>query len=87
MSTFPTFPEPRAAAVRYDATSGLISIKLKGGGTFAFAASDRSELASFTDAILASVTTDHIGFYIHWPTTHVSLYVPALLLSAGGRSS
>ena len=80
MRTFPNFPEPRAAAVRYDATTGLVTVDLKGGGSFDFAASDRPELASHTAPMLAGVVTDHIGFYIHWPATHVSLYVPALLL-------
>ncbi|MDC9823759.1 DUF2442 domain-containing protein [Devosia sp. ZB163] len=76
---FPTYPEPRAASVQFVAETGMLTVVLKDGDTLAFKARDRVELASMTDAELASVTTDRIGFYIEWPASNVSLYVPALV--------
>lgn len=79
------FPEDRAESVSFDLETGLITVLLKDGGSLEFRAKEHPELAGLSDLLVATVTTDHIGFYLRWPAANIDLYVPALVLGLSGK--
>lgn len=71
--------EPRAEAVRYDATSGRIVVDLSNGCTFAFPARRVQELEEASEAEIAEVEIAGAGFALHWPTRDADLSIGGLM--------
>lgn len=76
--------EPRAAAARYDRTSGRVVVDLVNGCTYAFPAHLAQDLHGANTEDLAHVEVDGVGFNLHWPALDVDLYVPALVAGIFG---
>lgn len=76
--------EPRAAAVRYDGTSGRVVVDLVNGCSYAFPAHLVQDLYGASAEDLARVEVDGVGFNLHWPALDVDLYVPALVAGIFG---
>ena len=71
--------EPRATAARYDRATGCVVVELTNGCAYAFPAALVQDLHGASDADLARVEVDGVGFNLDWPTLDVDLYVPALV--------
>lgn len=71
--------EPRAAAARYDAASGLVEIDLRNGCRFAFPAEYGQGLRGATADQLAAVEVTPDGYGLHWEELDVDMAVWALL--------
>ncbi len=71
--------EPRARAVRYDATAGQVVVELNSGASFAFPPALVKELADADGATLADVSVLGGGYGLHWEALDLDLTVPGLV--------
>lgn len=71
--------EPRAAAARYDRTSGRIILDLTNGCAFAFPARLAEGLGEAGEQDIAQVEILGAGTGLHWETLDLDLSVPDLL--------
>ncbi len=71
--------ELRAAAARYDRTTGRVVIELTNGCSYAFPAALVQDLQNASADELAAVRVDGHGFNLNFPALDVDLYVPALV--------
>ncbi len=76
--------EPRALSARFDAKSGRIVVELSNGATFAFPASLGQGLEAATEAQLAEVELNGVGFGLHWESLDVDLSIAGLLAGRFG---
>jgi len=70
---------PRAAAARYDRTSGMIVVDLTNGCTFAFPARRVEELEQAAESEIAEVEVAGAGFALHWPSRDADLSLNGLM--------
>lgn len=78
--------EPRAAAARFDAASGLIIVDLTNGATFAFPPRLVEGLTEATPAQLGEVEVLGLGFALHWESLNVDYTVAGLLNGVFGTA-
>ena len=71
--------EPRAAAARYDVSSGRVIVELTNGYTFAFPPKLAQGLEAATDDQLSHVDILGSGSGLRWDELDVDLSVPSLL--------
>jgi len=71
--------EPRAASAHYDQATGRVVVDLINGCTYAFPSQLVQDLHGASQAALAKIEVDGLGFNLHWPALDVDLYVPALV--------
>jgi hypothetical protein len=76
--------EPRASAARYDAATGRVIVELTNGCGYAFPAALVEDLRGASEAGLADVRVDGVGFNLNFPALDVDLYVPALVAGIFG---
>ena len=76
--------EPRAAAVRHDASLGRLIVELTNGCSFAFPPHLAQGLETATEQQLAQVEIIGAGTGLHWETLDVDLSVPDLLAGLFG---
>ena len=77
--------EPRALAARFEAKSGRIVVELSNGATYAFPASLGQGLEAATEAQLAEVELNGVGFGLHWESLDVDLSIAGLLSGRFGN--
>ena len=76
--------EPRAAAARYDKSTGRIIVDLVNGCTYAFPVALVQGLQGESSEAIDNVAVDGLGFNLHWPALDLDLYVPALVSGVFG---
>ena len=76
--------EPRAAAARYDAVTGQVTVELTNGCTFTFPGRALEGLGEATDAALAEVEVLGSGYGLHWESLDADFTVPGLLMGLFG---
>jgi hypothetical protein len=76
--------EPRASTAHYDRRNRRVVLELMNGCLYAFPVDLVQDLQGASDASLADVEVDSLGFNLHWPTLDVDLYVPALVAGVFG---
>lgn len=79
--------EPRAAAARYDRSSGRVIIDLENGCTFAFPPRLAQGLEGASDDQLAAVETLGRGYGLHWEELDVDLSLPGLMAGIFGTKA
>lgn len=77
--------EPHATAAHYDPTTGLISVDLSNGCTFAFPARTVQGLEHASDAELATVAPLGAGFALEW-SLDVQVTLAGLLAGVFGTA-
>ena len=76
--------EPRAAAARYEAASGRVTVDLTNGCVFAFPARALQGLGEARDEDLAQVEVLGSGYGLHWETLDADFTVPGLMMGLFG---
>ena len=76
--------EPRAAAARYEAATGRVTVDLTNGCVFAFPARALQGLEAARDEDLAQVEVLGSGYGLHWETLDADFTVPGLLMGLFG---
>ena len=76
--------EPRAAAVRYDAATGRVTVDLTNHCTFAFPARALQGFSEASDTDLAAVEVLGSGYGLHWAALDADFTVPGLLMGLFG---
>ena len=71
--------EPRASSVRYDSDSSRVIVELTNGCAYAFPPRLVQDLQEASEADLADIQVDGLGFNLRWPALDVDLFVPALV--------
>lgn len=79
--------EPRAAAARYDRSSGRVIVDLENGCTFAFPPRLAQGLEAASDDQLAAVEILGRGYGLHWEELDVDLSLPGLMAGLFGTKS
>jgi hypothetical protein len=79
--------EPRAISAHYDRAAGRVVIELVDGCAYAFPVANVQDLQGASEADLARVEVDGLGFNLHWPTLDADLYVPALVAGIFGTKA
>ncbi len=79
--------EPRAAAARYDRTSGRVIVDLENGCTFAFPPRLTQGLEGASDDQLAAVEILGQGYGLHWEDLDVDLSLPGLMAGIFGTKA
>ena len=79
--------EPRAAAARYDRTSGRVIVDLENGCTFAFPPRLAQGLEAASDEQLAAVEILGRGYGLHWEALDVDLSLPGLMAGIFGTKA
>ncbi len=75
----PATSEPRARAVRFHPSTGLVAVELSNGCRFAFPAGLVEALQGIGPKELRVVEVSPSGLGLRWPLVDVDLSVPALL--------
>lgn len=76
--------EPRAAAARFEAATGLVHVEMTNGCSFAFPARRAQGLETAEPAALAGVEVLGQGIGLRWDALDVDLSVPGLLTGLFG---
>ena len=79
--------EPRAAAARYDRSSGRVIVDLENGCAFAFPPHLAQGLEVATDDQLAAVEILGRGHGLHWEALDVDLSLPGLMAGLFGTKA
>lgn len=79
--------EPRAKAVRYDATRRQVVVDLTNGCTFIFPVDMGQGLAGASNEDLADVQVLGKGFGLHWEKLDADLSIPALVVGIFGSKA
>jgi len=79
--------EPRAAAARYDRSSGRVIVDLENGCTFAFPPRLAQGLEAASDDQLAAVEILGRGYGLHWEELDVDLSLPGLMAGLFGTKA
>ncbi|MCB9942794.1 MAG: DUF2442 domain-containing protein [Geminicoccaceae bacterium] len=79
--------EPRAAAARYDRSSGRVIVDLENGCTFAFPPRLAQGLEGATGDQLATVEVLGKGYGLHWEELDVDLSLPGLMAGIFGTKT
>ena len=79
--------EPRAAAARYDRSSGRVIVDLENGCTFAFPPRLAQGLEAASDDQLAAVEILGQGYGLHWEELDVDLSLPGLMAGIFGTKA
>ncbi|MBC7152931.1 MAG: DUF2442 domain-containing protein [Rhizobium sp.] len=79
--------EPRAAAARYDRSSGRVVVDLENGCTFAFPPQLAQGLEDASDDQLAAVEVLGQGYGLHWEELDVDLSLPGLMAGIFGTKA
>ena len=79
--------EPRAAAARYDRSSGRVIVDLENGCTFAFPPRLAQGLEAASDNQLAAVEILGRGYGLHWEELDVDLSLPGLMAGIFGTKA
>ena len=74
--------EPRAAAVTYDPTQGLLLVKLRGGWVFGFPPEQLHGLEDATAAQIANIRLSPSGDGMHWDDLDVDVSLTGLMVRA-----
>jgi hypothetical protein len=76
--------EPRAVKVRFVRSRRRLEIELANGSAASFPVALIEGLASATDAAIADVQVDGVGFGLHWERLDIDLAVAGLLAGVFG---
>ena len=76
--------EPRAAAARYDRSSGRVIVDLENGCTFAFPPRLAQGLEGASDDQLAAIEILGKGYGLHWEELDVDMSLPGLMAGIFG---
>lgn len=79
--------EPRAAAARYDRSSGRVIVDLENGCTFAFPPRLAQGLEAASDDQLSAVEILGQGYGLHWEVLDVDLSLPGLMAGIFGTKA
>jgi hypothetical protein len=79
-----TLTEPRAISAHYDATAGLVIIRLRSGAVFSFPPEIAQGLAGAEAEALAQVEITPMGDGLHWQTLDADFSVAGLLAGVFG---
>jgi hypothetical protein len=79
--------EPRAAAARYDRSSGRVIVDLENGCTFAFPPRLAQGLEGASDDQLAAIEILGKGYGLHWEELDVDLSLPGLMAGIFGTKT